>query len=443
MKKTLLIAALLLSTAICGFARDEFNCFCIVAGKNATADGSVILAHNEDDDDNMLLNIYAGSKYIWAEFPGWEATDAFLNRHGVAIASDNCQSREDMPILTDGGRFYEVRATVAANARTAREGMHIIGEMVEKYGYGDSGRSYMVADADEGWVVSVVKGKHWVAQRVPDDKVIAIPNYYIIDEVNLEDTVNFAGSKDIVEYAVSRGWYDPVKDGKFSFRKAYSSERLFVAKSNVLRQKAALDYLCGGYCKAGNIHPFAVTPAKKLTIEDLIGALSLHNKSDLKTGSICNNHTVISTIFQLRANMPKELGCIMWTAIGHPCIEAYIPWYLGTTKAPEGWQRFATAEEAMEKHLKDTADLRVRYPDARCWKYVDRWNAAKPDILNVEKTRQAIIKPFQKFLFKEQKGFEKKMLRKYCKGGSVTDPAGLAEELNKRLDLQYKEYEIL
>lgn len=443
MKKIIISAVLLLSSLFSGFAQNSDNCFCIIAGKDATADGSVILAHNEDDDDNMLLNINVGSKYIWAEFPGWSAADAFINRNGVAIASDNCKSREDKPVLTDGGVFYEVRATVAAKARTAREGMHIIGELIEKYGYSDSGRSYLIADANEGWIVSVVKGKHWVAQRIPDDKVMIIPNYYVIDEVNLDDTVNFAGSKDIVDYAASRGWYDPAKDGKFSFRKAYSNEKTYVSKNNVLRQKAAIDYLCGGYCAVGNIHPFAHKAAKKLTVADLIGALSLHNRNDMGSGSICNNHTVISTIFQLRKDMPKELGCIMWTAIGHPNIEAYIPWYLGTTKAPEGWQRFATAEEAMEKHFKDTADLRARYPEARCWKYVDRWNNSKADILNIEKKRQAIIKPYQTILFKEQKIFERRMMRKYCKDGAVSDPEGLAEEMNKMLDFRYRQYEIL
>lgn len=30
-------------------AQQNFNCFTIVAGKKATADGSVLLAHNEDD----------------------------------------------------------------------------------------------------------------------------------------------------------------------------------------------------------------------------------------------------------------------------------------------------------------------------------------------------------------------------------------------------------
>ncbi|MBE0664248.1 MAG: hypothetical protein IH584_00390 [Candidatus Aminicenantes bacterium] len=40
-------------------ATDEnLNCFTIVTGKDATADGSVLLAHNEDDRGRLLVNIY-------------------------------------------------------------------------------------------------------------------------------------------------------------------------------------------------------------------------------------------------------------------------------------------------------------------------------------------------------------------------------------------------
>ena len=98
-----------------------------------------------------------------------------------------------------------MRINVAKYARSAREAVKIIGEAVEQFGYKGSGRTYSVADPEEGWIVSVVKGRHWVAQRVPDDKVMAIPNYYTITKVDLEDTENFMGSKDIVDYAISRG----------------------------------------------------------------------------------------------------------------------------------------------------------------------------------------------------------------------------------------------
>src|SRR5574344_56977 len=71
-----------------------YNCFTIIAGKGTTADGSVLMAHNEDDGGEQMLNMYVvpenvtkgRAKYIWGEFPGMEAADLFMNQYGVAIA---------------------------------------------------------------------------------------------------------------------------------------------------------------------------------------------------------------------------------------------------------------------------------------------------------------------------------------------------------------------
>ncbi|MCQ2138722.1 MAG: C69 family dipeptidase [Bacteroidales bacterium] len=441
--KRLMTAAVLLLGSLCALkAEDGFNCFGMIAGKDCTTDGYVLIGHNEDDPGEQLLNIYPTDKYLWVEFPTLWAGDAFLTRTGVAVVSDNCRSREDKPMLTDGGIFYRLRVEVAKRAQSARDGMHIIGELVEKYGYGDSGRSYLLADAEEGWIVSVVNGKHWVAQRIPDDQIMLIPNYYVIDKVNLDDTVNFAGSKDIISYAIQRGWYNPSKDGEFSFRKAYSSGKMLTAKTNLYRHKAALDYFRGGYADPNAEHPFSFKPAKKVSVQEMINALSLHNPNDVGTGSISGKSTVVSTIFQLRGNMPKELGCVMWTAMGHPCIEAYIPWHLGLKKAPEGWNRFESWEEAEKKHFGDSNELRKFYPDCRYWRYADRWAASKDDIINVEKQRKVLLKPFQKMMFKEAKIFEKKMMNKYG-NRFVDDPESLAEEIRTFLNGCYKQYDLL
>ena len=198
-------------------------CFGIIAGKNATTDGYVYLGHNEDQSGEQMLNIYNVPAtpdrlaYLWFEFPGAKAGDSYVNEYGVCIASDMCRSREDK---ATGSLVYEIRTAAIQHARSAREAVHIIGSMVERYGYQDSGRSYLVADRHEGWICAVVRGRHWVAQRVPDDEIATIPNYYTIGEINLKDTLNFLGSKDIVRYARKRGWYRPRRDGAGSARRA-------------------------------------------------------------------------------------------------------------------------------------------------------------------------------------------------------------------------------
>ena len=250
MKKILTTLALLLGCLGLSAAQD-YNCFSVIAGRDATVDGSVLMAHNEDDSGEQMLNIYVvpggerNLRYIWCEFPGMEVSDVLMNQFGVSIASNGCPSREDKGEFTGEGVLYEVRMAVAKYARTAREAVSVIGSMVETFGYKGSGRSYIVADPSEGWVVSVVKGKHWVAQRVPDDKVMTIPNYYVIQDVDLDDEENFAGSEDIIEYAISRGWYDPAKDGAFSFARAYASEASVSSLNNRSRHHEAWTYFFG------------------------------------------------------------------------------------------------------------------------------------------------------------------------------------------------------
>lgn len=387
MKRWITIFCLLICVAMS--AQDAYtNCFGIIAGKNATADGSVMMAHNEDDGGEQMLNIYNvpasadNVKYLWFEFPGMEIADSFMNEFGVCVASDGCPSKEDRKDFTDGGILYGIRVAVAKKAHSAREAVKIIGELVEKYGYRGSGRSYVIADPNEGWICSVVQGRHWVAQRVPDDMVMTIPNYYVIGKVDLSDTENFAGSPDIVDYAISRGWYNPQKDGEFSFRLAYATEKSLKSDHNKGRHTNMQNHLFGN-AVLGNDVMFARKALKPVTIETLMEALSLPD--------VCNKTTILSSVFHLRSWLPVEFGCTVWNAMGHPNVELFEPWNFSTV-IPDNCHRFKTAREAEEKHMSDSKNKRQNYPDSFYWQYVDGWQTKTKDV----KAQKRIIKDFRK-----------------------------------------------
>lgn len=439
---------------------DELNCFAVIAGKNATVDGSVLLAHNEDDSGEQMINIYnvprnkelGTNKYIWVEFPGMSVADAFLNEYGVAVASDGCPSREDRDDFTDGGVLYEVRTTVAQYAKSARNAVDLLAKLVETRGYKGSGRTYVIADCNEGWVFSIVKGRHWVAQRVPDDMVMTIPNYYSIGEINLADTLNFKGSPDIISYAQERGWYNPEKDGTFSFKKAYSDPKMYNYDRNYIRHMSALNYLTGDtYGTNPDEYPFAVRANRKVTIEDMIQILTSHgdnveqkiqNKIQPKHPvCICTDVTINASVFQLRNYLPVEIGAVMWTTAASPCAEVFIPWYSGMTVSPEGFTRYDNPFEAIDKHFTDAKDKRKNYPDAIAWKFVDRWHWVCEDydnrIVEVKETNA----PFQTMLLKQQSDFER-FLKSYYNHFTleINNRNELQETLNKYTSTCYQEY---
>lgn len=353
-----LLKALPLLLLTLSASAQPFDCFGVIAGKNATADGVVYLAHNEDQNGFRMLNIYnvAANKkhgaYLWFEWPGVRNGDNYLNEYGVFLTSDRCNSREDK---ATGKILYDVRNSIGPKAKTAREAVKMIGKLVEKYGYDDSGRSYLVADANEGWVCSVVKGKHWIAHRVPDDEVMTIPNYYVIGEIDLKDKDNWMGGKDVVKYAIQRGWYNPERDGKFNFRKVYSSSKSYNTPRNSNRHKLAQETLIGDALLGDDV-VFSRKPKEKVTREALTQLLC--------TPPIYNANTVLSTV----AVLYPGKDAVVWT--GFPGMKAEEHFKLTVfDPVPANYHRYATPEEAAKNHFTEVKGLREKWPAHFYWNY--------------------------------------------------------------------------
>ncbi len=369
--KILLICALLAAPILGGN-----DCFTVVVGKNASRAGHVIMAHNEDDSPPQIVHhrrvprrlhqpgdmvrLVNGGQleqtpetwaYIWSEMPGMLFSDSYLNEWGVCIASDACLSREDKPRLTDGGISRMLRRIVAERATSAREGVHLAGELVEKFGYDASGRTYTICDPEEGWLFCAVNGKHWLAKRVPDDEVAIIANTYTIHEVNLADTANYLASADIVDYAKARGWHKPRKNGVFDFAAAYADPNNAVDSANFCRQWGGLRFVAAESIPLQNRLPFSVQPYKKLDVLDIMKILRDHyegtnlyaadsiTEDPHETGmrSICASTTQTSFIAELRRDLPLDIGLVYWVCLGPPCTSFYIPFYSGASDFPAGY----------------------------------------------------------------------------------------------------------
>lgn len=345
-------------------------CFSIVAGKSATADGSVLLGHNEDngsDDvagmrkmertphgpDEWAILSKSGNKYKRTETCGYLSISmthiaipyCVLNEHGVAVTSNLCSSREDKPEITDGGIGEPMlRRLVAKQAKTAREAVEMVGSLVERFGYTSVGRTMLICDPNEGWLLGLVKGKHWVATRVPDDEVAFLSNTYSIHEIDLNDKANYRGSPGLVDYAIKRGWYAP-EEGPFDFEKAYAFpptrvhdcnlNRLWSAMSRISAEKIPLP-------ETQNI-PFSIKPKSKLSVETLFSILRDHYEGtpvwQMDPGNditphngpftVCNHDTNYSSVYQLRSHMPAGIGALWWLSMWAPCTSPYIPIYQG------------------------------------------------------------------------------------------------------------------
>ena len=147
----------------------------VLVGASASTDGCVYLAHNTYLDGEQMLNIYnvpeadGRCKYLWFEFPG-EVADSYINEYGVCLAVIGRKVRGGSSY---GSILYEILTDVVRKAGSADEAAGLIEGMVKEQGCKDPGRSFLLADQKEGWVV-YSKGTEWFSMRIPDDGIFFV-----------------------------------------------------------------------------------------------------------------------------------------------------------------------------------------------------------------------------------------------------------------------------
>lgn len=393
------------------FTKNEASaCFAVIVGKDASADGSVLFGHLEQNGGlrnlsyryvprmehvpGSMVHLRRGGKwpqanetyaYLWTSNPGVEFSDGYFNEFGVAISSDACRTREDTydelvarGDIVDGGIGYKLRRIVAQRAKTAREGVDIATELLNYFGYAASGRTYIIADANEAWLLGVVRGKHWIAQRVPDDAIVLLPNVHIIGpEADLSDTDNVLASEGLVEYAISRGWYNPDSGEPFSFRDAFNlppyegsfmdeygvDPRQWFSQSLVKNELIELP--------AEQQLPFALYSEHLFTISDVANIIRSHGHIDGQepdmslsyalgmptdasphhlpgTGAICSSTSQELVVYQLRNWLPAEVGSVAWRTTAAPCGSVLVPWYAGITSTPKPYYKDWPLDQALD-----------------------------------------------------------------------------------------------
>jgi len=373
-----------------------YGCFAVVVGKDASADGSVLFGHLEQNggirnfsyrhvprmqhEPGSEVELRRGGTwpqpeetyaYLWGGNTGVEFGDGYFNEHGVAIASDACATREDSydelverGDIVDGGIGYMLRRMVAQRAKTAKEGVEVATELLDHFGYVGSGRTYIIADADEAWLLGVARGKSWIAQRVPDDGIVLLPNVHIIGpEADIESD-DVMASDGLVEYAISRGWYDPDSGEPFSFREAFNrparegsfmdeygaDPRQWFSQSLVLGELIDLP--------VEEQLPFALKVDREFTVEDVANIIRSHghiegqeldidkahklgmhedgtpHDDDRSSGNICSGRIQELVVYQLRNWMPTDVGSVAWRTSSAPCGAGLVPFYNGITETP-------------------------------------------------------------------------------------------------------------
>jgi dipeptidase len=316
-----------------------------------------------------------------------------------------------------------LRRLVAERARSAREGVELVGGLVGQFGYVHSGRTYVIADPQEAWLVAVVRGRRWVARRVPGDVVVLLPNVHILEQIDLQDTDNFLASADLITYAKARGWYEPEHGEAFNFRRVYGLEEH--AQPDPRRRRGR--QLATGLPVPEPLQQpisFGVRPARKMTVAAV--ARILRDRSSERP--ISSPVTQESAIFRLREDMPREIGCVYWRATAEPSISVFTPWYLAVTETPPDYYRPVdiSTQLSLDHHFDPTPGTFDEDPRLAWWTFKGLQDHVHEDFANRVQVVRPVWSKMERRLFRSQSSIEQQVM-----GLWQNDPQAAREYLTR------------
>jgi dipeptidase len=145
----------------------------------------------------------------------------------LAIGETTFGGREELQTGNGILDYGSLMFIALERARTAREAIQVMTELVAEYGYYSSGESFSISDPKEVWILEMISkgpeklGAVWVARRVPDGHISGHANQARIRTFPLNDPENALYSDDVVKFAREMGWYEG-SDKQFSFADTYA-----------------------------------------------------------------------------------------------------------------------------------------------------------------------------------------------------------------------------
>ena len=377
------------------------DCTNVIITKGASADGSCMVTYAADSHQlygelyfHPAANWPVGSKldvYDWdsgyyrgkiAQVPHTFQTVGNMNEHQLIIMETTFGGREGLDnkdgIIDYGSLIY----ITLQRARTAREAIRTIDELVQTYGYCSEGETFSIVDKDECWIFEIVgkgeqKGAVWVAVRIPDGMISAHANQSRIHHFPLNDPENCLYTPDVISFAREKGFFNG-KDEDFSFCDAYCPADWGALRGCEARVWSAfrllggsnfddakyLDFASGE--NPANKMPLCIRPEKKVTVKALADVMRDHyegtafdfseeagagvsrvpyrwrpmsfeldGKEYMFERAIATQQTGFWYLGQARSWLPDEVGGVLWFGVDDAATSALTPIYTCISQVPE------------------------------------------------------------------------------------------------------------
>ena len=375
-------------------------CTNIIVGKKASQDGSVFVSYSADSygaygimqhfkaakhpkDTKRIVRDWETNRYLGEidEVPITYNVVGNMNEHQLTIAETTFGGREELVDTTGIIDYGSLIYITLQRAKTARQAIKIMDELVQTYGYCSEGESFSIADPNEAFILEMVgkgpggHGAVWVAVRIPDDAVCAHANQSRIHKFMQLPKDQVLYSKDVISFARKMKLFDG-KDKDFDFANTYCPLNFGGARYCEARVWAIYNRFAQGmnkylgYASGENLNaeplPLYIKPTSQIGFDDVMTAMGDHYDntplnmiSDPGAGAfqspyrprplawaydgkkyfnerpVGTQQSSFSFISQMRSTMPNPVGGILWFANDDTHTSPYTPVYCCATEVPE------------------------------------------------------------------------------------------------------------
>ena len=360
------------------------SCTTILVGKNASYDGSTIVARTEDSQNGVftpkklivvkpedqprhyksVLSTFEinlpDNPVRYTAVPDAIPKDGIWGEAGINVYNVAMSETETIttnsrvlgadPLVESGIGEEDMLTLVLPYVKTAREGVLRLGKILEEYGTYES-NGIAISDVNEIWWLETIGGHHWMARRVPDDAYVTNPNQLGSDCFEFGNPDEFLCDPDL-EHFVTEHHLILDQEGKgFNPRYAFGSQKDKDRHYNTPRAWAIQRFLNTEIDQDPRSFeiPWCQKPYRKVTIEDVKYVLSNHYQdtiydpygpegdqvSQRTFRTIGINRTSQTAILQLRPNKPQETTGIQWISYGSMPYNTAVPFFTQVDTTPD------------------------------------------------------------------------------------------------------------
>ena len=390
-----------LATAIAAICSVQITLACtnIIVGKKASKDGSVFVSYSADSygaygvmqhynasthkkGDKRIVRDWETNKYLGEidEAPVTYNVVGNINEFQLTIAETTFGGREELVDTTGIIDYGSLIYITLQRAKTAREAIKIMDELVNRYGYCSEGETFSIADPNEAFIMEMVgkaskeRGAVWVAVRIPDEAVCVHANQSRIHQFLKLPKQQVLYSKDVISFARKMKLYEG-KDIDFDFAKTYCPLNFEGARYCEARVWTVYNRFAKGmekylnYASGKNIDadplPLYIYPDRPVSFDDVMSAMGDHYENtpfdmtnDPGAGPylspyrprplawkyneqtyfnerpVGTQQSSFSFISQMRSSLPNPIGGILWFANDDAHTSPYTPVYCCVREVP-------------------------------------------------------------------------------------------------------------